>query len=213
MSAIVENPKSNNWKMTVWRVFFWVSCVSVALVSFRFLALGMREAFPAMAHHLDAEHFSFYVHVVAGPIALLIAPLQFTQKIRAARPAMHRFFGRVYVLAVLLGGISGLHIAATTNAGPIAVTGFGLLSILWLWTTAQAVLHARAARFADHRKWMIRSAAFTFAGVTLRLWLGTGIAAGLPVEVFYPYISWLCWIPNIIVAEMIIRKGALPQTV
>ncbi|MCF6322683.1 MAG: DUF2306 domain-containing protein [Rhizobiaceae bacterium] len=211
MTETIQNPKPGSWKMTLWRAFFWVASISVALVSFRFVMLGMYAAFPAMVHHLDAGRISFYLHVVAGPIALMIAPFQFTRSFRAARPSLHRLFGRIYAVAVLVGGVSGLHLAATTNAGPVAVSGFGLLSILWLWTTTQAVLHARAGRFLEHRRWMIRSAAFTFAGVTLRIWLGAGIASGMPVEVFYPYLSWICWIPNIIIAEMILRKGALPQ--
>ena len=43
----------------------------------------------------------------------------------------------------------------------------------------QGWLTARARRFDEHRRWMIRSFALTFAAVTLRLYLPLGMMAGL----------------------------------
>jgi hypothetical protein len=71
-----------------------------------------------------------------------------------------------------------------------------------------------------------RSFALTFAAVTLRLWLGTLIATQLPflqtryagdfdalfVEV-YRVVMWLCWVPNLIIAEMIIQRRRSPQSI
>jgi hypothetical protein len=51
---------------------------------------------------------------------------------------------------------------------------------------------------------MTRSYALTFAAVTLRLYLALAIAAGA-VFTAYPYIAWLCWLPNLAVAELLIR--------
>ena len=60
--------------------------------------------------------------------------------------------------------------------------------------------------FVAHRKWMIRSFALTFAAVTLRLYLP--IAQLLPIEFdnAYRVISFLCWVPNLIVAEAYLRR-------
>ena len=57
-----------------------------------------------------------------------------------------------------------------------------------------------------HREWMIRSFALTFAAVTLRLYLP--IAQLLPVELddAYRAISFLCWAPNLVVAEAYLRQ-------
>lgn len=188
------------------RFLFWFLSIAIALASVRYLLLGMEAAFPNMLHQLDAQRFAFYAHVIAGPIAMVIVPFQFWGKLRTRRPTVHRWLGRTYALMILIAGLSGLVIALNTNAGAFAATGFFILGLLWLWSTAQAVLHARAGRIAQHKDWMIRSAALTFAGVTLRLWLAGSITQGIPFETAYPVIAWLCWVPNIVIAEYLVRK-------
>jgi hypothetical protein len=47
------------------------------------------------------------------------------------------------------------------------------LALGWLITTWTAVGMLQAGRIADYRRLMIRSSALIFAGVTLRLMLGT----------------------------------------
>jgi hypothetical protein len=44
--------------------------------------------------------------------------------------------------------------------------------------------------------------------VTLRIGLGIGFGSGIPFEIFYPYLAWICWVPNLLVALMIIKKHA-----
>jgi hypothetical protein len=34
----------------------------------------------------------------------------------------------------------------------------------------------------------------------------------IPFEVFYPYLAWICWVPNLLVALVIIRKDATSLT-
>jgi uncharacterized membrane protein YozB (DUF420 family) len=98
---------------------------------------------------------------------------------------------------------------------------FGLISlaILWLWTGAMAYRSIRNGDVKSHREWMIRSFALTFAAVMLRLWLGILIATQMPflqtryaggfdalfVEA-YRVVMWLCWVPNLIIAEWIIQR-------
>jgi Predicted membrane protein (DUF2306) len=48
---------------------------------------------------------------------------------------------------------------------------------------------------------MIRSYSLTFAAVTLRIYLPVALASGVPFEIAYPAIAWLCWVPNLFVAE------------
>ena len=89
-----------------------------------------------------------------------------------------------------------------------------------------AYINIRAGNVDAHREWMTRNYALTFAGVMLRLWLGTLIATQMPflqtkyagdfdalfVEA-YRVVMWLCWVPNLIVAEMIIQRRRKPQTI
>jgi hypothetical protein len=52
---------------------------------------------------------------------------------------------------------------------------------------------------------MIRSFALTLAAVTLRLYLPLSRIAGIPFYDAYVPIAWLCWVPNLLVAETWLR--------
>ncbi len=188
------------------RFLFWFTSLAVALVSWRFFLLGFEAAFPGMIHQLSPPRLMFYVHVAASPLALLIVPFQLSVTFRARRPDLHSWFGRSYIAMVVLGGVSGLAIAFNANGGAMAQGGFALLALAWLGCTARAYVLIRAGRVADHRAWMIRSAALAFAAVTLRLWLPLQLASGIPFELAYLIVSWLAWVPNLIVAEFILRR-------
>ncbi|MEQ9003518.1 MAG: DUF2306 domain-containing protein, partial [Pseudomonadales bacterium] len=60
-----------------------------------------------------------------------------------------------------------------------------------------------------HRRWMVRNFALTFAAVTLRLELGllTG-ALGWSFDHAYLTVAWLCWVPNLVVAEWWLLRPA-----
>ena len=92
-----------------------------------------------------------------------------------------------------------------STAGPIATGGFASLAVVWIITNVQGWRMARERRFEAHRAWMIRSFALTFAAVTLRLYLPFLPLAGIQFVDGYRAISYLCWIPNLLLAELYIR--------
>jgi hypothetical protein len=53
---------------------------------------------------------------------------------------------------------------------------------------------------------MIRNFALTFAAVTLRIYLPASMAAGMEFEMAYRAIAWLCWVPNLVIAELLFNK-------
>ena len=57
---------------------------------------------------------------------------------------------------------------------------------------------------------MIGSYALTLAAVTLRIYLPLSLALGVPFANAYRVISWLCWVPNIILAEWLVRRTQVP---
>ncbi|RYH94632.1 MAG: DUF2306 domain-containing protein, partial [Acetobacteraceae bacterium] len=175
------------------RFLFWFLCLGVALVSYRILLLGIETGFPDMLHHLPHAGL-FWTHVLAAGLALALMPFQFWQRLRTRRRGLHRWLGRTYGLAVLAGGLSGLYMAFFAKTGAIAGAGFFLLALAWLTTTTIAVLRARAEDIDGHRRWMIRSAALTFAAVTLRLYLPLAMILGLPFDASYTVIAWACWV-------------------
>ncbi len=187
----------------------WSLSLLVALVSWRFLVLGVELSMPAMMHHMDGAKMAFYAHVFFAPVALAILPFQMSNRLRMSRQSLHRWMGRVYGVAILIAGVGGLIIAPDAATGTFAATGFFLLSALWLVTTGLAIWFAMNKRITDHRRWIIRSAALTLAAVTLRLQMPIGVGVW-GFEAAYPVIAWACWVPNLIVAEWYLsRKPAL----
>ena len=188
------------------RSLFWILTISIALVSWRFLVGGVAETMDIVAHNIPDRQIALYAHIGFAPLALLLMPFQFWKGLRTRRPKVHRWIGRSYVAAILISGLGGLLIAFYTTTGTFAALGFGILAVLWIATTMIALWHIRARRISQHQRWMIRSAALTFAAVTLRLWLPLGtFGLGFPFETFYPYVAWLCWVPNAIFAELYLK--------
>ena len=149
---------------------------------------------------------SAYAHLLGGAIALAIGPFQLSSGIRSRHLSLHRLLGRVYVVAILVGGLGALSLAVSASGGLPAKTGFGLMAIVWLSSTAFAFVSIRQRRIAEHQAWMIRSYAITLAAVTLRFYLPISIAAGYEFAAVYPAIAWLCWVPNLIVAEWFVLR-------
>lgn len=94
--------------------------------------------------------------------------------------------------------------ATFAYAGPIARFGFAALAVLWLTTGFMAYRTIRAGHVAAHRRWMMRNFALTFAAVTLRLEMPL-LTILFGDETGYQIVAWSCWIPNLIVAEGMIR--------
>ena len=185
---------------------FALLCISIALVSARLLNPDLLRTMGHLDYHYEARALALYGHMTFAIIALAVMPLQFSTRLRAARPRLHRWLGRSYVAGCLIGGVCGFVLALGTQAGLVAAWGFGILAVVWIWCTLQGLLAARARQFADHRRWMIRSSALTFGAVTLRLYLMGGMAAGLDFASFYPLLGWLSWVPNLIIAEWVLLE-------
>jgi predicted membrane protein DUF2306 len=147
------------------------------------------------------------IHIAASAFALLMGPWQFRRSLRMRRPHVHRWMGRTYVTACVVGGAAGASIAMFSDAGPIAGSGFLMLGLAWLITTLLGWRAALQRRYVDHERWMIRSFALTLAAVTLRIYLPIGIMVN-EGDFYTPYraIAWLCWVPNLLVAELWLRN-------
>jgi len=186
---------------------FWFTSLAIALLSYRFLLLGLEASFPDMLGHIANNKLWFTLHIAASPVALASGLMQFLPRVRDKRPALHRWNGRVYGVAVLVGGLAGLMLTVEFVERPIAAVGFAALAVLWLGATANAVRLAILGRLREHRRWMIRSYALTAAAVTLRLALPFFfILGGMDYAEATIYVAWLCWIPNLLIAEFYLRR-------
>jgi uncharacterized membrane protein len=147
------------------------------------------------------------LHIAGGMGALLAGPWQFSQKLRARALNLHRWLGRFYLLEVALGSLAGFWMATVSLQGLPTHFGFGILAVLWFVTGLQAYRMARLGNIAAHRQWMIRNFALTLAAVTLRIYMPLMLAVlHWPFPRTYITVSWLCWVPNLIIAEWMVRR-------
>ena len=157
--------------------------------------------------------------MVAAGIALLLGPLQFWRSLRDRAPRVHRAVGKTYLVAVLVGGVAATALAPVNSAGFVGMFGFGTLGILWMWTAWRGYRAIRTGDVRGHQAWMIRNFALTYAAVMLRLWLGVlmgvqvpGIDSAADAEAAfanaYAAVPFLCWLPNLVVAELLVRASA-----
>ena len=208
--------------------FIWVALSSLAIVGFSLstytagtiasLAADRVALAPHYSTLPEFFHVVLYVHIFGASLALLLGPLQFATALRSRFTTVHRWTGRVYIVAVLVAGTAGLVLAPVNEAGFVGFFGFGGLAVIWLVSAVQAYRTARAGDFRAHRAWMIGNFAMTYAAVTLRIWLGVLVMVHLAVglegaQAFtnaYAAVPFLAWLPNIVIAEIMIARRGLP---
>lgn len=202
MSDSAQSRGGPSWPLWI----IGVLSIGVSLVSARYLFPGAPGGAPPILANAFTRYGALTVHAGFALTALAIGPFQFVRALRDRHRSVHRRMGTAYVIACLCGGAAGLVLAFGATTGPITTAGFGLLAVAWIFTTSRAWMAARAKLFIDHERWMIRSFALTLAAVTLRIYLPISVIAQLPYDPAYRAISFLCWVPNLVVAELLIAR-------
>ncbi len=193
------------WGQTVAWVGMTILSVGIAIFSYRYLfAAGPMP--PVIASNSRFGPW-IVIHAAGAATALLVGPVQFLSALRQNKPFLHRILGRIYVAGCLIGGVSALVLATGVSTGPVTGIGFGTLGVAWLLTTGVALRAVLSGRIASHRRWMVRSFALTLAAVTLRIYLPLSDVLGIGFAASYPVIAWLCWVPNMALAEWYLRSG------
>ena len=108
--------------------------------------------------------------ILGALIALIIGPFQFWKGFRDRYMITHRWMGRIYLIAILIGSIASTYLAWTSAlqihwTWALALQG---LAFAWIITSGMAYFSVRRKRIQEHREWMIRSYAVTFAFITFR---------------------------------------------
>lgn len=150
---------------------------------------------------------AFHMHFIGGAVALGVGWTQFLKTLRKKRLSIHRKLGNIYVLSVIVvSGPGAMYLALFANGGFNNVVGFSMMALCWFIFTVFAYKSIRKGDTVSHGKWMIRSFAVTLAAVSLRLLMPIMIASGVDPQEAYQTIAWLCWVPNLFVAEWIIQR-------
>jgi uncharacterized membrane protein len=209
----VEKIKSYTRRTTwgIFAIFAMVIGIYPLLYLFNDGTYGLLASKPSGLLNSVLYNVGFYGHIIFGGVALLIGWVQFNKSIRTKRIKLHRLVGTIYVTSVLISGILGFYIALNATGGIIAKTGFSTLAIIWLTTTFLGFNSIRKKEIDRHEKFMIYSYSACFAAVTLRIWLPLLTSLFDDFMIAYRTVSWLCWVPNLIVAFLIVNNIKLKK--
>ena len=160
-----------------------------------------------------AHQIQLLCHIGGAIVAALAGLPQFLPNFRANHPKKHKIFGYLYISGIVVSAPAGLLMAFVSQGGLVTHIGFGILSILWAFTTFKALYYVIQGDVTSHKEWMIRSYALTFAFVTLRVWIGIlmVINKGQNFEEIYQTVAWLCWVPNLLIVDYFIARKKSKQ--
>jgi uncharacterized membrane protein len=145
-----------------------------------FLCFGLLTLFVVLHNELPLmnaqsparQHFArvtwwLIPHGIGGALALLLAPLQFSNRLRLRYLRLHRILGRLYVLCVVIAGPVAIPIALIQGP-PTLFMAAVMQTSGWLVTTFVALYAVRTGNIKQHREWMIRSYPFAMVFVVAR---------------------------------------------
>lgn len=146
---------------------------------------------------------AFYVHVISGMLVILVGPFQFLKSFRNKFLNWHRLGGKIYAYSILLlAAPTGLIMAFYAEGGLWSTVAFSIMSILWFVTTLMAVIKIKQRKIEEHKMWMMRSYALSFAAVTLRLLVPLfSLFIFDNEDLITVSTAWLSWMLNLLVAE------------
>jgi uncharacterized membrane protein len=157
------------------------------------------------------------LHVIPGAVFLAFAPFQFWARLRNRYRGLHRWSGRVLLLAILVATAPALYFgvyAPFGGAGEALV--IALVASLLLLAISRAFLAIRRGQVGRHREWMLRAFALSSGIASARLVgavldpilapLRISTVTGLVITI------WLGWALTVGAAEWwIVRTRARPQ--
>ncbi len=184
--------------------------LSTGIAGYAFYLVLVSDSAPRfLQERLTNGSLSVYAHFLGGGLALIFGALQMSTWLRSNFPAFHRWLGRGYLLMVLASGTGGLYMATVAQGGWVAMSGFGLLAIVWLGTGLAAYLTILQGNINAHRNWMMRNYSLTLGAVTLRIYLPLALGVmQLDFNIAYPIIAWMAWVPNLLIAEwLFVKRG------
>lgn len=147
------------------------------------------------------------IHIILAIISLLTGPLGVIKQIRIQSIRFHRWNGRIYVLSILFNFLPGVYVSFFATGGWPSTLGFLILNTLWLGITILGYVAIRRKKINLHRQWILRSFFLSFANITIYILVAISHnALNLPYSLSYTIAVWLCWVLNLAIAEIIIRK-------
>jgi uncharacterized membrane protein len=161
--------------------------------------------------HVEPVKWMLLPHGVAGALALLLAPFQFSARLRKRSIRAHRVLGRLYVAGVVVSAPLAIPVAIILGP-PSLVMAATVQSCGWLLTTAIAMYCIRRGDIRQHQEWMTRSYPFAMVFVLARVILAIPAVRAMGevgfVSVVWSLIAAACFVPSLVISwRAVFRRG------
>jgi len=153
-------------------------------------------------------------HGLAGACALLLGPMQFSDRLRRRFTKLHRVMGRIYVGAVLIVGPIGAYIQYFEErmGGPRSFSVASAVdAALLMLTTAIAFAFILNGKVQQHRQWMTRSFAVALVFLEVRVIVGVTGWEKLGTPAIETAV-WCCLAFSILAADIVLQFQELRRT-
>jgi Predicted membrane protein (DUF2306) len=183
---------------------------AIALASL--YVLYHNERFLIDSNHPAWQHYGPFKwwllpHGIFGAIVLLLAPLQFSERLRQRYTKAHRVMGRLYVVGAIELAPLGAYIQYYQErmGAPRSFTILAIVDAAMLMgTTTIAFVFAFRRKIALHRQWATRSYAVALVFIAARFVMGTTGWETLGVEIVQAII-WSCLVLAVPLADVAIN--------
>jgi uncharacterized membrane protein len=149
-----------------------------------------------------------FMHLALGSLILLLAPFQFSRRVRARHIQFHRWSGRTILLASVAIAISAYYFGIVRSTiHPSERPTIAIILALFVFAAVRAYRAIRRRDVAQHREWMIRTYAFLIGIASVRVvsFALTPFFRGGELGVAVITSWWIGWLLTLFAAELWIR--------
>jgi uncharacterized membrane protein len=193
-------------KKAFWFIF-WLSIIGLSVYFYIQTFLDYNEGYTP--ENFKRSFFDgkiwFIGHIAGASAALLLGPFQFWNRLRNNYPTYHRTAGKIFIIGSLIAAVCAFRLNLMYDCKPCRIS-LGILSVIWLFTTAAAWWAIKRKNIIAHRQFMVRSYTAALAFVFIRIFPLLGY------KKVFPFLDtqmerrttaeWLCWVVPLLIVEL-----------
>ena len=184
-------------------VVFFVIAMMVVYVLYHNERFLIEPTNPVWQHYAPFKWW-LLPHGVFGAIVILLAPLQFSDRLRRRFTRLHRIVGRLYVIGAFILAPIGSYIQYYQErlGLPRSFTVLAVVNaVMLIVATGIAFLFAYKRKITQHRQWIVRSYAVALVFIEGRFIMGVTGWEQLGVEIVQAII-WSCLAMSVLLGDL-----------
>lgn len=244
LAASIAPQKRRSWQTLADRalkgaVGFWLGVLVIGQLLFAFTVASFYGMAALRGHTAKAwsRHFTHgYVpgdtlgnlavatHIFSAVLVILSGMIQLIPQVRRRAPLLHRWNGRLYMLAAFTVSIAGLYMTwVRGSVGDLSQhLGSSLMAVLIMLCAVMALRSALVREFETHRRWALRlyvivsASLFIRAGLFLSFVLNHGPFGFDPSTFTGPFLTFMAFAQYLVplaVLELYLRARSKRDTI